>query len=344
MVTAMTRTTPPRPLDVEKLFPKLADYRGVTTRLHPRAGSPDTSASSIGGPLLWPVDEPWPMCTEPHRRGRGYRIADIRRRRQLLAQAWARDAAPGPTDEERVLLKELERKHRLPDLADTDPVPLIGLVQLYQRDVPGLPAGPDGCDLLQVLWCPFEAHGPSGYGLALHMVWRRSEQVGKPLPAAPEPLLVGFEGSVPEPCVLHPEQVTTYPYAGTLPARLQSKIDAWEERQERKADKDPDADVLTYQHDLSIPPGYRVGGFASWHSTDPHAMTCAACGTSMALLVTLDSREWDGCISWMPVEDGHLPEYLRDPRPARLAFGRYGLLNVFTCPARPEHPHRWSIQ
>ncbi|MDH6140289.1 hypothetical protein P3T35_002297 [Kitasatospora sp. GP30] len=344
MVTAMTRTTPPRPLDVEDHFPKLADYRGVTTRLHPRAGSPDTSVSSIGGPLLWPMDEPWPVCTEPHRRGRGYRIADIRQRRQLLAQAWARDVAPGPTDEERVLLKELERKHRVPDLADTDPVPLIGVVQLYQRDVPGLSAGPDGCDLLQMLWCPFEAHGPSGYGPALRVAWRRSDQVGEPLRAAPEPLLVGFEGAVPEPCVLHPEQVATYPYVGTLPARLQSKIDAWEERQERKSDKDPDADVLTYQHDLSIPPGYRVGGFPSWHSTDPHAMTCAACGTPMALLVTLDSREWDGCVSWMPVEDGRLPAHLRDPRPTRLAFGRHGLLNVFTCPARPEHPHRWSIQ
>ncbi|MCC9312428.1 hypothetical protein LN042_36165 [Kitasatospora sp. RB6PN24] len=341
----MTRTTPPRPLDIEELFPKPADHRGVNTRLHPRTGSPDTSASSIGGPLLWPADEPWPMCTEPHRRGRGYRIADIRRRRQLLARAWARDVAPGPTDEERVLLKELERKHRVPDLADTDPVPLIGLVQLYRRDVPGLPAGPDGCDLLQVLWCPFEAHGPSGHGLALHVAWRRSEQVGEPLRAAPEPLLVGFEGALPEPCVLHPEQVATHPHPATLPARLQSEIDAWEERQERQADEGPDAHVLTYRHDLSIPPGYRVGGFPSWHSTDPHATSCAACGTPMALLLTLDSREWDGgCTSWMPAEDHRLPAHLRDPRPAKLAFGRYGLLNVFTCPTSPEHPHRWSIQ
>ncbi|MGW8329878.1 hypothetical protein ACWGLE_18480 [Streptomyces sp. NPDC055897] len=340
----MTRTTPPRPLDVEELFPRLADYRGVTTRLHPRAGRPGVSASSVGGTLLWPSDEPWPMCTEPHRRGRGYRITDIRQRRRLLAQAWARDTAPGPTDDERILLKELGRKHRLPDVADTDPVPLIGLVQLYRRDVPNLPAGPDGCDLLQVLWCPFEAHGLSGHDLSLRVIWRRSEQVGKPLGVAPEPLLVGFEGSVPEPCVLHPEQVTTYPYAGALPARLQSRIDAWERRQERKADKNLDADVLTYQHDLSMPPGYRAGGFASWHSTDPYAMACATCAAPMALLLTLDSREWDGNISWMPVEDRSLPEHLQEPCPARLAFGRYGLLNVFTCPAGPEHPHQWSIQ
>lgn len=58
---------------------------------------------------------------------------------------------------------------------------------------------------------------------------------------------------MPEPCVLHPEQVPAYPHAGILPTRLQSKIDAWEEKQERKADKDPDADVLTYQHNLPAP-------------------------------------------------------------------------------------------
>lgn len=48
----MTRTTPPRPLDVEARFPELAAYRGTTTRLHPRPGNPDASASSVGGPML----------------------------------------------------------------------------------------------------------------------------------------------------------------------------------------------------------------------------------------------------------------------------------------------------
>ncbi|GGZ08587.1 hypothetical protein GCM10010300_60490 [Streptomyces olivaceoviridis] len=37
-VASMQRTTPPRPLDVEALFPELAAYRGTTTRLHPPAG------------------------------------------------------------------------------------------------------------------------------------------------------------------------------------------------------------------------------------------------------------------------------------------------------------------
>ncbi|WP_455361487.1 hypothetical protein [Streptomyces sp. SYSU K21746] len=30
--------------------------------------------------------------------------------------------------------------------------------------------------------------------------------------------------------------------------------------------------------------------------------------------------------------------------PTEVAVGRWGELNVFTCPNDPEHPHRWSIQ
>ncbi len=341
----MARTTPPRPVNVEGRFPKLGECRGVTTRLHPRPGRPDVRASSVGGPLLWPADEPWPVCTEPHKRSSGYRIADIRRGRQVLADAWARDR---PSDEERVLLKELGRRHRRREIADTDPVPLIGLLQLYRRDVPGLPPGPDGGDLLQVLWCPFEAHGPSRHGLAPHVRWRRSDQVTVPLEAPPQPALVGFEGAVAEPCVLHPEQVATYPYVDSLPVRLRRRIAAWEDAEERKAEKrglTDDLDLVTYHHDLSIPQGCRVGGFPSWRTTDPHPMNCEACGTPMALLLTLDSHEWDGANgSWMPLEERDVSEPLRNSRPTHLTIGRDGLLNIFACPADPGHPHRWSLQ
>ncbi|MEU4496306.1 DUF1963 domain-containing protein [Streptomyces sp. NPDC023998] len=58
----MTRTTPPRPLDVEQLFPEVGPFRKEAIRLHPRAGQPTYRDSSVGGPLLWPADEPWPMC------------------------------------------------------------------------------------------------------------------------------------------------------------------------------------------------------------------------------------------------------------------------------------------
>lgn len=49
----MTRTTPPRPVDIEGVFPALAAHRRTATRLHPRHGVPSTGDSSVAGPLLW---------------------------------------------------------------------------------------------------------------------------------------------------------------------------------------------------------------------------------------------------------------------------------------------------
>ncbi|MFJ4188484.1 DUF1963 domain-containing protein [Kitasatospora sp. NPDC089509] len=60
----MSRRTPPRPLDVEELFPEVVPFRRETVRLHPRAGEPGCGDSSVGGPLLWPAGEPWPECPE----------------------------------------------------------------------------------------------------------------------------------------------------------------------------------------------------------------------------------------------------------------------------------------
>ncbi|MEU7342000.1 hypothetical protein [Streptomyces sp. NPDC007074] len=342
----MSRTTPPRPLDVEALFPELSAYRGTTTRLHPRPGRPDVVDSSVGGPLLWPTDEPWPVCTEAHSHARGRRPADIHRQRQILNSAWLREPNPGPTDEERQLLEQLEQEHRVEESAAKSPLPLIGLAQLYRRDIPDLPAGPDDCDLLQVFWCPFDAHGPTGYGMLLDLRWRRSWEVTTVQTAPPQPQVVGFEGYVPEPCVLHPEQVGTYPFAGLLPEKLGDRIDAREqalEEAEHSEDDDAAAPVY-YQCDLSIPPGWRVGGFASWHTTDPFPMNCRTCEAPMYLLLTIDSGEWDGGSgSWKPLEEADLPAHL-SASPTEVTVGRWGELNIFACPEEPGHPHRWSIQ
>ncbi|MFF0483874.1 hypothetical protein [Streptomyces sp. NPDC004435] len=345
----MTRTTPPRPFDVEVLFPELAAYRGTTTRLHPRPGSPKASDSSVGGPMLWPAGEPWPVCAETHVRGQGRRPADINRYRQVLTTAWARKENPGPTEEERALLAELHRERRLSEVSESDLLPMIGLAQLYRRDVPDLPAWRDGCDLLQVFWCPFSSHGPGRYehGLHLHLRRRRSWEVGDVTAAPPRPPVVGSDGFVPEPCALHPEQVVGYPYAGLLPEALCARIDAWDEARAAEADQRADenaAGPVCYQYDLSIPPGWRVGGFASWHKTDPYPMDCRTCRTPMRPLLTIDSSEWDGGSgSWKPVEDRELLTH-RDASPTQVTVGRFGELNVFVCPVDPDHPHRWSIQ
>lgn len=53
--------TPAPLIDLAAEFPELAPYARTTTRLHPRRGEPSVHDSSLGGPLLWPADEPWPI-------------------------------------------------------------------------------------------------------------------------------------------------------------------------------------------------------------------------------------------------------------------------------------------
>jgi len=66
------RHTPPCPVAVEVVFPELAPLAVETVRLHPRAGEPGGRDSPVGGPLLWPAEEPWPTCPE-----HGYHEHDI---------------------------------------------------------------------------------------------------------------------------------------------------------------------------------------------------------------------------------------------------------------------------
>ncbi|MFG2341810.1 hypothetical protein [Streptomyces yangpuensis] len=335
----MARTTPPRPYDPEALFPALAAHRGTTTRLHPRPGTPAVTDSHVGGPLLWPADAPWPVCTHPHPRDRGRRPQDIRLER-FLAEFWVSGGGRPAGEEKQELLRALRDEYEVPGLADTDPIPLLGVAQFHRRDVPDLPVGPDGCDLLQLFWCPFDRHGETGRAMHVELRWQRSDAVTDPLTEQPEPEVVGYEGYVPAPCVLHPEQVTTYQYGGLLPAELEAAITAWELLPGPRRGARP-----CYQYDLSIPPGWRVGGFASWHLTDPYPMDCAACGRAMALVLTVDSSEWDGgTYSWIPLEDGPSARERKEGTPTNVTVGRWGELNVFGCPADPAHPPRWSVQ
>ncbi|WP_175408812.1 hypothetical protein [Streptomyces sp. TRM64462] len=348
----MPRTTPPRPLDVERLFPELAAYRRTATRLHPRPGTPSARDSSVGGPLLWPADEPWPVCTDPHQRiCDGRRTGHVRLQRHLLDALWNREPAPGappgPTDEDRELLTAVDEDARVPGGPPPgDPLPLMAVAQLYRRDIPDLQPGPDGADLLQVFWCPFDVHG-NGWQPSLHLRWRHAADVDGaavlPDHDQPEPPVVGFASHVPAPCVLHPEQVVEYPYADFLPEDLRDRVDAWEGPVEELATKD-----VLYQYDLSIAPGWKAGGYASWHRTDPMPMDCTACGRPMEPLLAIDSTEWDaGSRSWMPLED-RPPNGHRAPHgshaPTGVTVGRGGELYVFTCPADPGHPHGVAIQ
>ncbi|WP_232542823.1 hypothetical protein [Streptomyces sp. QHH-9511] len=221
-----------------------------------------------------------------------------------------------------------------------------------------------------MFWCPFEVHGPDRT-IDVVLKWRRSHEVGDVLTDQPEPPVAGREECVPTPCVLHPERVVEHEYLGLLSDALQDDIADWEEGLLDDEENDEDAydssapqSYATYEEyeaaiaktrareeyevdymgDLSIAPGWKVGGFASWHLTDPAPVDCAACGAPMPPLLTVDKCEWDGgSSSWLPLEDRDSAD---DPvviDPVGVYLGR-GLMRIHTCPVDPTHRHRLSFQ
>ncbi|WP_030613310.1 hypothetical protein [Streptomyces sclerotialus] len=332
----MTRTTPPRPLDIEQIFPELAAHRATSTRLHPRPGAPKPHDSSIGGPLLWPADEPWPTCQHAHPRSRGRRVPDVYRERAMLREAENLAPGTGFSEEDRALLAGLREEHQVSDVGETAPVPLLPVAQFFTKGVPGLEA-PRGTDLVQVLWCPFDGHGPQGT-VAVDVRWRDSSRCGQVLATPPLPEVVGFDGYVPEPCAIAPEQVVEHEYIELLDADLQERIEEWEMRLEEEAEDD-DEGLLSYQGDLSIAPGWKVGGFAAWNVTGPAEITCS-CGSPMRLFLTIATYEWGGIVSsWTPLEDRRTPAPQDNKHPTAVLPGRDGALNVFACATDPRHEH-----
>ncbi|MFF2790990.1 hypothetical protein ACFVT6_30255 [Streptomyces sp. NPDC058049] len=318
----MTRTTPPRPLDAATVFPELADLARTATRLHPRPGSPTVHDSSVGGPLLWPADEPWASCSQEHDAPFPLNTPEeVRTLRRIRARdVW--------TAEERAEVSRIDAGHD-PALLPEGPHPLIPVAQLYARDVPGLPF-PEGTDLLQVLWCPFiDIEDPEdGPGQAVQLRWRRADAVEAVLAAAPEPEYVGTDELVPVPCVLHPEQVREYPAAHDLDRELAERISRWEE------DGAPD-----YRDALSVAAGWKAGGWAApftfRDSGGPKELRCRECAAVGEPLLTLDHSEWNpATVSWRPFEEPHDASAV----PTGVTVGRGYTLQFYACPADPRHP------
>ncbi|WP_371637694.1 hypothetical protein OG988_06645 [Streptomyces zaomyceticus] len=175
--------------------------------------------------------------------------------------------------------------------------------------------------------------------------WRRSQDIGAVLSEQPEPLVVGSPECVPRPCDLHPEQIVEHEYLGLLPEDLQEAIATWEEERLEEDEQEAKADFPTeYSSDLSLAPGWKVGGFATWHLTDPRTVDCTVCGTSMPPLLTAHHVEWDPASeSWAPLEDRRPDLYRHVITPTGVYLGR-GYLRVHTCPTDAFHPHRLSFQ
>lgn len=300
-----TRTTPPRRFDVAAVFPQLGPLARPALRLHPRPGSPSPYESSVGGPLLWPADQPWPYCDKWHE---------------------------GPLS------------------------PLLPVAQLYVRDVPLL-RSLGRADLLQVLWCPFE-HPPE-YKPPTVLFWRNTADITDVLTTPPEPSEVEYDGYVPEPCVLAPEHITEYPAFLGLSKELQQQLADWGTWQAAEIVVDDSYETAPeglYTNELSVAPGWKVGGWPPWGRTDPVARFCIACGAAMSPLLTIASGEWSANNKgWVPYED-QAPAALdsrsaSNPPGIQVASGDH--LQLYVCPNFPGadhpfpgegHPHTDLIQ
>ncbi|MFD0146645.1 MULTISPECIES: DUF1963 domain-containing protein [unclassified Streptomyces] len=219
---------------------------------------------------------------------------------------------------------------------DAGPLPLVPVLQLYAPDVPELPF-PEGTDLLQMLWCPFD-HEPF-YSPRPELYWRDSGADVEPLTNPPRP-----EGAradyVPDPCVLHPERVDEFA-AWDLPDTV---FDALEDR----FDEVDEETGWSYWSHLSVAPGVKVGGFPTW-TQDPAWPGCEGCGRQMEHLLSVPSREFDGesWRSWVPEEDvpatGTVFDLPYEERSALqgapgLMLGDMGGLYVFVCATCPDLP------
>lgn len=319
-------------MDIAAVFPELAPLARTAVRLHPRPGTPTAHDSSIGGPLLWPEDEPWPRCAEHAGPWHvGFSPREVRARRSALSAGWARarDWRLSLTPQEREAVDRVGHTGRR--IVQDGPVPLLGALQLFARDLPpGAPGwpGPRGTDVLQVLWCPF-MHG-DGVPEA-HLRWRVAAEVGRPLPRAPEPDVIEAGGHLPSPCVLHPEKVTEYPAPHELPRPLAQRVHAWEE-----------SSGLSYQLALSVACGWKLGGWGPWSFCDPWPMECPDCGGPVRPLLTAASSEWDGEGDWCPVEDSaaeaaHRPVHPPLHEPTEISMGRGYNLQVHVCVTSVDH-------
>ncbi|MFI6236796.1 hypothetical protein ACIBD9_24830 [Micromonospora sp. NPDC050784] len=328
------------------VFPQLAPLARTTTRLHPRPGSPSVRGSSVGGPLLWPVTEAWPFCDGPHQPdGRpATTVQDVRLLRQLMTAANNRPAGDMLfTPQEQQVVDRIDRGRPWPE----EPVALLPVAQLYLRDVPHLRV-PEQADMLQVLWCPFDH--PEQQIPKTALFWRSSTRLTDVVASPPQPVAVQHEGYVPQPCLIHPEQVTEYPAPLQLEQGLREQVEQWSARQ--KAGAAPEsaydqAESAFYQYELSVAPGWKVGGWAPWSFTDPHPLPCQSCGTPLEPLLTIASSEWDDSNhSWIPYEDRDdaTREVYPDPaRPSLMSIAGFNL-QLYVCPVSPEHPHAELLQ
>jgi hypothetical protein len=331
-VAGLRITTPPPLFDITTVFPELAALAATTVRLHPRIGRPEVTDSSIGGPLLWPAGEAWPGCDTLHSG-----VKEVPLPPEITT--WDEARAWGRTNRASVHLDHRTGRMtaRVSAPRPADARPLVGVLQVYARDVPELPF-PDGTDLFQLLWCP-NAHEAPWYGPKPVTFWRKAADVTVMLADPPEPVFdPGMDEADfdPVPCLVHPERVTEYPDADDLPGELRERVREWDQV------ADNDAPHL-YWSSLSTAPGTKLLGHPRWYQ-GPRWPACE-CGRRMRHLATISSEELRAG-RWLPDDDGEDPPsaFPRNYAPHGILIGDVGDMYLFTCDACPDRPLRIDIQ
>lgn len=212
---------------------------------------------------------------------------------------------------------------------------LVPVVQLRRADAPSAPF-PPGRDLLQVLWCPFD-HIDDDYCPLPQVHWRDSSSVTDlaTTPAAPAGAPDDY---VPNPCVVHPEQVTDYP-SWDMPPDLDAAL------ADRFAQLERDTG-WKYQYHLAEAPGIKLGGYPGW-TQDPVWPDCPSCGRRMQHLLTVASIETDAesWRTWGPIEDRKSVDGQESypdrsvSEAAGLMLGDVGGVYIFECQSCPDRPY-----
>ncbi|MEO3793922.1 hypothetical protein ABGB14_27230 [Nonomuraea sp. B10E15] len=226
------------------------------------------------------------------------------------------------------------------------------MAQLHLRDIPLL-RPPGEADLLQVLWCPYD-HDPD-WKPATAVFWRSAASVVDVLATPPEPYEANSSGYVPEPCLLAPDAIIEYPNSLELSPEMRLAVGDWSRWQTADVGVGVDSAYADfpeefYDGNLAGAPGWKVGGWPPWGRTDPYYRHCTVCDAQMTPLLTIASYEWDdGQRGWAPYEDqtayaaGHIPGQ-DQAQPTKVEVGSTDNMQLYVCPASPEHPHTDLIQ
>ncbi|MFJ6186234.1 hypothetical protein [Streptomyces sp. NPDC092295] len=199
---------------------------------------------------------------------------------------------------------------------------------------------PGRTDLLQVLWCPSE-HPPE-YKPPTELFWRTAADVTHVLASPPKPSEVQY-GYTPEPCVLAPEQVAEYPNFLELGKELQQQLSDWSVWQAAGVEIDDSYEAAPeefYSNELSVAPGWKVGGWPPWGLTDPIARFCINCGAGMSPLLTIASGECrDYRRGWVPYEDQAIAVLDNDnvSNPPGIQVSDANHLQLYVCPTCYTH-------